>query len=155
MTNENIVYTDFGKIPEDEQLLIRKAEEATNNAYAPYSSFHVGAAILLDDDSIITGSNQENAAFPSGLCAERVAIFSIMNMYPNKKIKKIAVTARKKMADTYLPAAPCGGCRQVMLEQEVKQKNAIEVLFKTNDSWVKITSVSHLLPFSFNKNALK
>ena len=109
----------------------------------------------MDDGSTITGANQENAASPAGLCAERVALFSIMNTHPLKKIKKIAVTARKENTAIFLPVAPCGGCRQVMLEQEQIQHENIEVIFKTNENWIKIYAVSALLPFSFDKNTLK
>jgi len=148
-------YQNIKELTEEEQKLIDSAKSACNNAYAPYSQFNVGAALLLDDGSIVIGSNQENAAYPSGLCAERVAIFSVMNNNPTAKIKKIAVTARKATSNGFIPAAPCGGCRQVMLEQEQKQNENIEVLFSHEDKWVRTSSIKQLLPFSFNKNSLK
>lgn len=150
-----ITYKNFEEIPEEEKKLIIKAEQATQNSYAPYSNFNVGAALLLDDGSTVIGANQENAASPAGLCAERVALFSFMNSYSLKKVKKIAVTARKENTATFLPVSPCGGCRQVMLEQEQIQNNNIEVLFKTNGNWIKVSTISTLLPFSFDKNTLK
>lgn len=155
MSDNQIFYTSFKEIPTDEQNLITNASEATNNAYAPYSNFHVGAALLLDNGVIIKGSNQENAAYPSGLCAERVAIFHLMNSLPDRKIKKIAITARKKNSNNYLAVSPCGGCRQVMLEQEQKQQEKIEVIFQSNENWVKVFTILELLPFSFDKNTLK
>lgn len=155
MKTEIIEYSDFNLIPDDEKTLIAKAEEATKNAYAPYSRFKVGAAVLLDDGSIILGANQENAAFPSGLCAERVALFNIMNSHPTSKVKKIAITAQKGSTDHFLAAAPCGGCRQVMFEQEQIQEDKIEVLFKDKQNWIKIHGINTILPFSFDKNALK
>ncbi|MDH5474203.1 MAG: cytidine deaminase [Cyclobacteriaceae bacterium] len=155
MRDHKIIYKNNGEIPSDELSLIEHALEATFNAYAPYSNFNVGAAILLDDGSIIKGANQENAAFPSGLCAERVAIFHIMNSFPNQKILKIAITARKEKSTDHFPAAPCGGCRQVMLEQEQKQGKPIEVIFQSNENWIKISSTLELLPYSFDKNSLK
>ncbi|MDH5365510.1 MAG: cytidine deaminase [Cyclobacteriaceae bacterium] len=155
LNNNKITYNSINDIPDDEQELIKNAFMATNNSYAPYSNFHVGAALLLGNGTIIKGSNQENAAYPSGLCAERVAIFHVMNSYSDQKIKKIAITARKKDSTDYIPASPCGGCRQVMLEQEQKQQEKIEVIFQSNGNWMKVFTIMELLPFSFDKNSLK
>jgi cytidine deaminase len=154
ITNQ-ITYAQFEDIPNDEQALIKKAFSATDNAYAPYSNFHVGTAVLLEDGTIIKGANQENAAYPSGLCAERVAIFNVMSNYPKNKINKIVITARKKDEYNYLSVSPCGSCRQVMLEQEQIQQEPIEVIFQSGGKWIKISKAQDLLPFSFDKNTLK
>ena len=139
----------------EEQKLITKAQEICKNAYSPYSNFRVGAALLLDDGTIITGSNQENAAYPSGLCAERVAFFYASSEYPDKKVIKVAIAARKDESTAFTPVSPCGSCRQVMLEQEERQENNIEILFQNNGGWVKLSAAEHLLPFCFDKNNLK
>lgn len=140
--------------PKDAELL-KKAREAALTSYSPYSNFQVGAAIRLEDNQIILGSNQENAAYPSGLCAERVALFSIGANFPDKKIKQIAVAAKRKEDTTYLPVTPCGGCRQVMIEFEHKQNQPIEFIMRSGkQSWIKTRSCEVLLPFSFDKNSL-
>src|SRR6187549_1591706 len=112
----------------ESKYLVHKAKEATSHAYAPYSKFLVGAAVLLDDGTVVTGTNQENAAYPSGMCAERVALYAAASQHPEKEINKIAVVARKKTGKDLMPATSCGGCRQVMLEFEMKQKKQIKVI---------------------------
>ncbi len=137
-----------------EVKLVQKAKEASQNAYAPYSNFQVGAATLLEDESIVIGSNQENAAYPSGLCAERVAIFHVGATYPDKQILKMAIVAKPAGTENYIEAYPCGGCRQVLLEYENKQKTPIELLIvKPNDMILKV-EVSQMLPFGFDGSAL-
>jgi len=149
--------SDLGKLEYD---LLQEARKATGRAYAPYSNFDVGAAILLDDDVIVTGTNQENAAYPSGLCAERVAIFAAGANYPEKVIKMIAVAAKKhpptplnrgeSESAQFLPAAPCGACRQVMLEYEIKQGTSIKLIIGGEKGKIYISeSVKMLLPFHF------
>lgn len=136
-----------------EQELIQSAKDATKNAYAPYSDFHVGAAALLEDNSIVIGSNQENAAYPSGLCAERVAIFHVGATYPDKKVLKMAIVAKPNGGE-YIEAYPCGGCRQVLLEYQNKQKEPIELLLvKPDDEVLKVTA-DQLLPFGFDGSVL-
>ena len=131
------------------------AQEAANDAYAPYSNFLVGAALVLEDGSMFKGSNQENAAYPSGLCAERTALFAMSAHHPNKKIKMIAVTARRRSDQDFLPAMPCGACRQVMAEYEHKQGEAIPVLLQAPDGkFYRFRAVADLLPFQFNKENL-
>lgn len=140
----------------ESKYLIHKAKDATGHAYAPYSKFFVGAAVLLSDGTIVTGTNQENAAFPSGMCAERVALFSAISQHPQAVITKIAVVARRKTAKELLPATSCGTCRQVMLEFESRQRKDIEVLMLNQDhKWVKAASVRSLLPFSFTSASLE
>jgi cytidine deaminase len=129
--------------------LLENALSACHQAYAPYSGFHVGCALLLEDDTVIIGSNQENAAYPSGLCAERVALFHYGTNYKSIPIKAMAITAVKA---TDNPLAPCGACRQVILEYANMQKEKpIEVYFKGKDktSWYKIPDSRYLLPFPF------
>lgn len=136
----------------ESKYLAHKAKEAATLAYAPYSKFQVGAALLLDDGSYVTGTNQENAAFPSGMCAERVALYSAASAHPNRKITKIVVVARRKGGKELLPATSCGACRQVMLEFETRQKSAIQiVMFDQHHTWVKAPSAESLLPYGFTK----
>ena len=132
--------------------LCKKSVEARYSAYAPYSRFNVGCSILLDNDKLVTGSNQENAVYPLGLCAERVALFAACHSYPNQKILKLAVSTP---AQHTKPAFPCGSCRQAILEQELKQKNGIKVFVVTGDNHVFVAgSLSDLMPFPFSDDHL-
>ena len=136
--------------------LMDRSIEAQLNAYAPYSNFKVGAAILLEDGTIFTGNNQENSAFPSGLCAERVAIFACSAQYPNIKINVIAISSNLEKIDINTVLAPCGSCRQSMYEYESKQNKPIRVLLKGVDNEVvEFLSVSDLLPLVFQCDGLK
>lgn len=140
----------------ESKYLAHKAKDAANHAYAPYSRFQVGAAVLLEDGAIVTGTNQENAAYPSGMCAERVALFSAVAQHPETVIKKIAIVAKRKGGKELTPATSCGACRQVMLELEVRQDQSIEVVMQNEDhKWVKALSAQSLLPFSFTKASLE
>lgn len=140
---------------ETERKLYDKAFEARQKAYAEYSNFYVGCAILLENGEIISGSNQENAAFPSGLCAERTTIFWASANYPDEKIKKLFVIGAPKDALTSTPISPCGGCRQSILEYEVKQKEDIEIYFASLEGEIyKTKSIRDLLPFSFDASFL-
>lgn len=148
-------YPTIDALHEEDQLLFQEAISIRETAYAPYSNFKVGAAILLDDGTIITGNNQENAAYPSGLCAERVAIFHAASHHPNKRIIKIAITADTKTTKLLEAIPPCGSCRQSLYEYEHKQKQAIEIIFGTDYSKIyKIKSLQNLLPFSFNSDMM-
>lgn len=139
----------------DDLVLISKAEQALSQAYAPYSRFHVAAAVLLGNGVIITGTNQENAAYPSGMCAERVALFAVASQYPGEEIRKMAVVARMTGSAELSPATSCGSCRQVMLEFEHRQARPFEVIMlERQGSWLHISSAASLLPFSFNKSNL-
>jgi cytidine deaminase len=139
----------------ESKYVTHKAKDAANHAYAPYSKFYVGAAVLLEDGSIVTGTNQENAAYPSGMCAERVALFSAMAQHPEGVIRKIAIVAKRKAGKELTPATSCGACRQVMLEYEMRQEAPIEVIMQNEDhKWVKALSAQSLLPFSFTKASL-
>lgn len=139
-----------------EKKLHEEATKARQNAYAPYSHFHVGCAVLLENGEILIGNNQENAAYPSGLCAERVTIFNIGANYPNVKIKKLYVIGGPASKPSFSTATPpCGGCRQSLLEYETKQNEPIEIYFSGTEGAVfKCSSVKDLLPFSFDASFL-
>ncbi len=135
-----------------EQQLLNEARKATYKSYAPYSKFHVGAAVLLDNEQIITANNQENAAFPSGSCAEQSAIFWIGANHPDRKIKAIAVIARPGEGDVFRGVPPCGACRQAMLEYENRQGEPIRLLMLSSENQVLISdSIGDLLPLKFNE----
>lgn len=139
----------------ESKYLVHKAKDAAHHAYAPYSKFHVGAAIILDNDTVITGANHENASYPLCMCAERVALYAAAAAHPNKIIKKLAVVAHKKNQKDLVEATSCGACRQVMAEFENSQKKPIQIVMLTKESnWVIFPSASFLLPFSFNKENL-
>lgn len=149
------VFENVEALPKDVFLLMKKAEEAREKAYAPYSKFKVGAALLLDNNEIITGSNQENASYPSGLCAERTAVYYAGSQYPDAKILKIAIVAGSELNKTKEPIPPCGACRQAIAEYEIKQETFIEIYFKGETGRVlKPNSLANLLPLIFNKSAL-
>lgn len=149
------VYDSLTELPDDVSNLFTKAIEARDNAYAPYSKFKVGAAILLDNGEIITGNNQENVSFPSGLCAERTAIYYAGSQYPNSKILKMAITATSSNHKTKNPIPPCGACRQAIAEYEIKQNSAIEIYFMGEvGDIIKSHSLSNLLPLLFDKAVL-
>ena len=135
--------------------LKNQAFEARSKAYAPYSKFTVGAAILLDNGIVVQGSNQENAAYPSGLCAERVAIYYAGANYPEAKLVKMFITASPQDRDLELPIPPCGSCRQAIAEYEFKQDVSIEIFFMgAKGDIYKSDSLKNLLPFVFDKNHL-
>lgn len=138
-----------------EKQLFDAAMKIREKAYAPYSEFLVGCAILLDNGEIYSGSNQENAAYPSGLCAERSTIFWIGSNFPDVKIKKLFVIGAPKAAKDSVPIPPCGACRQSILEYEAKQEEPIEIYFASLKGEIfKTKSVRHLLPFSFDASFL-
>lgn len=135
--------------------LMQKAVEVRKQAYAPYSKFRVGAAILLENGKVVIGSNQESAAYPSGLCAERVAVFQAGSLYPNTKILKIIISATSDISPTKRPTPPCGACRQSISEYEQKQDVPIEIYFMGETGEVfKSDSLENLLPLSFHKDFL-
>ena len=149
-------YDSYTELPQESQRLLLSARTAMLRAYAPYSRFLVGSAILLNNGTIVEGNNQENAAYPSGLCAERVAIFSVGANFPNQPIKAIAITATSATYVSGEPVTPCGACRQSMLEYELKQNSPIEVfLLSPSDEVIVIPSVSQLLPLHFDAKNLR
>ena len=154
MTN-SIITGKWQDLDVESQKLVRIAEDALQHAYAPYSRFRVAAAILLDNDVVITGTNQENAAYPDGMCAERVALFAKASQYPERQIKKLVVVAQAENVTGLSPATCCGSCRQAMLEFELRQGKTYEVIMQGyNGEWIKAPTVEYLLPFSFSKRNL-
>lgn len=150
------VYTDRTELPEDIFNLLEEAEKAAKNAYAKYSHFKVGAAVLLNNGMIISGNNQENAVYPSGLCAERTTVFYASAQYPEVPITKIAITAIHASNPLTIPVPPCGSCRQVLLEYEEKFNQPIEVIMAGESGEVYVVaSVSELLPCTFHGGFLK
>ena len=149
------VYDDCSELTEDVQSLMEAAVKARENAYAPYSKFNVGAALLLDNGEVVIGSNQENASYPSGLCAERTAVYYAGAKYPNSKIIKMAITASSQNQITDSPIPPCGACRQSISEYEIKQKQPIEIFFMgVKGKVVKSNSLANLLPLGFDRSFL-
>lgn len=136
--------------------LLNACKSAMERAYAPYSNFYVGAALQLENGNIIEGNNQENAAYPSGLCAERVAIFAAGANFPSERIMAIAITASSAAYTGGAPVTPCGSCRQSMLEYEIKQEAPIKVyLLSPSGEIIVVPSISQLLPLHFDAKNLK
>lgn len=135
--------------------LVQTAMEATTRSYAPYSRFSVGAAALLNNGTVVTGTNQENAAYPSGLCAERTTLFYANSRYPDQPIDTLAIAARteKDFIDTPIP--PCGACRQVILETEKRYGQPIRILLYGKTCIYEIKSIGDLLPLSFDASAME
>ncbi|WP_438989028.1 cytidine deaminase [Polaribacter sp.] len=155
ITASATLYKNITELSGEDTLLMQKAIEARHNAYAPYSKFNVGAALLLENNQIVLGNNQENAAYPSGMCAERVAIWNAGTMFPGVKIKKLAISASSTISKVNKPVGPCGACRQTLLEFEINQKQPFEVLFMGEvGEVVKTKSLLDLLPFSFDSSYL-
>jgi cytidine deaminase len=153
----SISFTEFSgeaELPEDIKNLAIQAKKAADNAYAPYSKFKVGAAVLLANGKIITGNNQENSAYPSGICAERVAIFYANAQYPKVAINAIAIVAFHNNKELNSPVYPCGSCRQVITESQSKQKNPIKLYFIGQKFIHGIDDASHMLPLEFDKESL-
>ena len=149
----HIKYNVFNKLtdlPEKAQNLMKQAITTREKAYAPYSKFKVGAAVLLKNGQTFVGSNQENAAYPSGLCAERVAIYQAATQYPDEEIEMIAISGSAQ-DPTACPVSPCGACRQSLSEYETKQKKLIPVYFMgAEGEIVQTESIKDLLPFLFD-----
>lgn len=155
ITSTFLVYDSTEELVPEVKDLMTQAIEIRKKAYAPYSKFRVGAAILLDNGKIVLGSNQENAAYPSGLCAERVAIFQAGAIYPDAKIVKIAISATADDKEMTEPIPPCGACRQSIAEYEFRQDLPIEIYFMAAVGKVyKSDSLKNLLPLMFDKNFL-
>ncbi|MBT8266209.1 MAG: cytidine deaminase [Bacteroidia bacterium] len=155
LETELTVYDALDQLPKDVIELMNKAKEARKNAYAPYSNFSVGAAIRLDNNKIVTGNNQENASYPSGLCAERTAIFAAGANFPKSKIVTMAIIAGSNEKETDSPIPPCGACRQSIAEYEVKQNAPIAIYFMgVKGKVVKSDSLANLLPLIFDRTQL-
>lgn len=149
------VYHNKEEMPADLQKVVEAARKSSLNAYAPYSSFRVGAAVLLSNDIVFCGNNQENASYPEGLCAERVTLFAAMANYPQEGIKAIAICGNPIHFQLPHPLSPCGACRQVMVEYENKFHHPIQVVMCTmSGECIVVESAKDLLPLQFSSNDL-
>lgn len=147
-----IMVTQMDELTETERSLIELAIEGTNRSYAPYSNFHVGAAILLKNGKTFIGCNQENAAFPAGICAERSAIFAAGAQYPDQPILMLAITARGKDGELIdEPASPCGTCRQVIIETETRFQQPVRILLYGRKHVYVMDGIKELMPLSFTE----
>jgi len=155
ITTTFAIYPSVADLPQDVAQLMEQAVQVRKKSYAPYSKFHVGSALLLDNGVVVLGSNQENAAYPSGLCAERVAVFSAGAVYPEAKILKMAITAAAESKLVTDPIPPCGACRQSIAEYELKQDTPIEIYFMGEEGKVyHSASLKNLLPLVFGGSYL-
>ena len=151
-----IEFSSLDELNDDDRNLLLEARKSVVNAYAPYSSFHVGAAILLEDGNIIRGNNQENASYPIGMCAERVAVFAAGANYPGVKIKAIGISAKSKQFIIDQPVTPCGACRQAIAEYEHRYKNPIRLIMTGETGKILVTeSIQNFLPYQFNGDDLR
>ncbi len=149
-------YPSMEALPDKDRDLMQEAEKAMEKAYAEYSHFRVGAALRLANGKIITGNNQENAAYPSGLCAERVAMFYARSQYPDAVIESLAICARGENFRIRDAVAPCGACRQVMAEYQTQQQQDMRVIMKGQEGPIlAVDSVNNLLPLMFHVEELK
>ena len=152
----SFILAHLSELSAQEQQLVANAKAAFKTAYAPYSGFLVGASVFLENGEVINGSNQENVAYPSGLCAERVALFYAGAKFPDVKINTVAISVLSKNFEVKDVISPCGACRQVMAEYEDKQHRPIKVILHSPTDEVLITNrVEDLLPFMFKSPLLK
>jgi cytidine deaminase len=150
-----ILYDSEADLPDSDKVLLEKATEAAHRAYAPYSEFKVGAALQLSNGVVVQGNNQENAAYPSGLCAERVALFYASSQYPSVAVDAIAITVRSPNGLLDKPIPPCGACRQVMAETQNRFQNKMRVVMRGQTGPILVVSdMSNLLPFTFSDKYL-
>ena len=147
-------YDSVEELNETEQILIQESKNIVKNAYAPYSKFSVGAAVLLENGEIITGTNQENAAYPSGLCAERVALFYANSKFPNVPIVAIAISAFTNDKFLESPVPPCGACRQVIIETETRFEKPIKIILVSQTKITVVEDAKTLLPLNFDEHFL-
>lgn len=145
----------YQELNEEDRQLIDAAKEATSRSYAPYSKFSVGAAALLNNGVVVTGTNQENAAYPSGLCAERTTLFYANSQYPDQPVKTLAIAARTQAGFLESPIPPCGSCRQVLLETEQRFKQAMRILLYGEKEIFIVNGTKDLLPLSFGSEFLE
>lgn len=153
----NIPFTscNIEELEKSDRHLVELARKSCESSYSPYSKFAVGAAICLEDGTVVQGSNQENAAFPSGTCAERCAMFYANSMYPEIAPVTIAVAAKNESGEfTSVPISPCGACRQVLIESEHRYKKKLRVILSGKESCYIIDTAAHLLPFAFNSESM-
>lgn len=149
-------YDSPDELSAGDREVLQMAMDASTMAYAPYSKYYVGAAVLLGNGLIVKGNNQENVAYPSGLCAERVALFHASANYPDEIVKTIAITAKADGFEVSKPVTPCGSCRQVMAEMENRQSEKIRIIMMGNRGTCYVTDgVENLLPLMFKADELK
>ena len=153
--NIKILFCRLEELSEEDRQLVEMAVEATNNAYAKYSNFRVGAAVRLENGLLMKGANQENAAFPVTLCAERTAIFAAQANYPEQPITAIAIAAKNENGLLSEPITPCGSCRQVMLEIEDRYKRPLRILLYGQNGVYIVDTVKDLMPLSFVDASMK
>lgn len=158
MENKNIttkiIVCSYEELTDEEKKLVDAAKEASNRSYAPYSRFQVGAAVRLAGGLLVSGSNQENAAYPSGICAERTTLFYANSQYPDRAVEALAIAAQTGGKFIEHPTAPCGACRQVILETEERYRHPIRIyLYGTNEVYI-VDSIVGLLPLCFGKSDL-
>jgi len=150
-----VTICSFEELNQEQKQLIEKSKTQIDKAYAPYSGFHVGATVLLENGEIYAGSNQENSAYPSGLCAERVAMFFANAQYPDVPVKMLAISAHTNGKFLESPVTPCGSCRQVLLETETRfDKDITIMLYGTKEVYI-LENVKQLLPLCFEKSSLE
>ncbi|MDR1459760.1 MAG: cytidine deaminase [Bacteroidales bacterium] len=148
---EYIIYTSVDELLGEDKMLVEKAKKISEKAYASYSEFRVGAAVLLDNGELFTANNQENASYPEGLCAERIVLFYAMSQYPKQKIKSIAIAGNSQKFKSTHFITPCGACRQVMLEYEYRTQEKMRILLSgISGNILLIEGVENLLPFQFS-----
>lgn len=156
LTLSFLEFNSIDELNDDDRTLLLKAKDAAKNAYAPYSKFKVGAAARLANGMIIIGSNQENAVFPVGLCAERVALFSAQANYPDQPVVALAVTAIGSDSKISQPVPPCGSCRQAMIEAESRHNQPLRVIMQGEEGPIIISErMENLMPLTFAKDFLK
>lgn len=149
------VFDDISQLNEQDARLLKEAQSITNQAYAPYSNFHVGAVAMLENGDTVAGTNQENASYPVGICAERVLLGSASTMHPNVSIQTIAISYNSKTVKSDHPISPCGMCRQALLEYETRVKKPIRLILGGMEGKVMIiSSARQLLPFAFTSDEL-
>lgn len=158
MENKNIttkiIVCSYEELNDEEKKLVDAAKEATNRSYAPYSRFQVGAAVRLAGGLLVSGSNQENAAYPSGTCAERTTLFYANSQYPDRAVEALAIAAQTGGKFIEHPTAPCGACRQVILETEERYRHPIRIYLYGTDEVYIVDSIVGLLPLCFGKSDL-
>jgi cytidine deaminase len=149
-------YSDRNELNDEDRSLLEHARTAIKSAYAPYSTYHVGAAVLLDNGQIVTGNNQENVAYPSGICAERVALFYASSQFPEVPVKAIAIAAKARHFKVQSPVTPCGSCRQVMAETENRFHSEMRLIMHgDNGKIIIVEGVKNILPLMFKAEELK
>ncbi len=150
------VYNDISELPEADASLLTEARRVTGQAYAPYSHFHVGAAALLANGQVVTGTNQENASYPVGICAERVLLGNAATLYPGVAIRTLAISYNSESVNSDHPISPCGMCRQALLEYELRLKQPIRLILAGMKGEIQVVQTARLLlPFAFTSSELK